>query len=141
MKKIRKVEVEKGKIKLNMTEWFNGKRVATLDEALHNCGTTACFAGYLALHKPFIKQGVSASACGVPELNDMPIDIGKLMVKLFDMNYDNGRVLCAVTGVGSRPTPYSCAEVIDFLQTELDEQIVRRSSYAANQEVASFSIA
>lgn len=55
---------------LAMAEWqqpkWDGGSIADTIEGIHNCGNTACFAGYLAVSKFFLEDGGEQDLHGRP---------------------------------------------------------------------------
>lgn len=80
-----------------MRDWRSGLvNTSPREEDLHNCGTAACFAGWLASSKEWTNDGGSAGLSGCPK---MPGDVGvRAVARWLEIDYLDCCYLCGTEG-------------------------------------------
>lgn len=92
MKRVQKMEESKGMTLLDMAQWqsgvFSRSRSHTTEEAVvSDCGTTCCFAGWLAVAPEF--PNIRAGNMGKPIFKNAKLksySVGKELAKLFGVS-------------------------------------------------------
>lgn len=88
-----------------MRDWISGF-VATSprEEDLHNCGTAACFAGWLASSKEWIDDGGYAGPSGCPKMqNSAGV---RAVAEWLEMDKIECYDLCCTTGMSPKASPF-----------------------------------
>lgn len=130
MQRVKRNEEATGKRRLYMGAWMRnktGKSKPGVDDILHNCGSTACVAGFVAIHPPFLKQGIEMHYEGkypvVKGRESMPYEAGFIPAfrHLFGFDEEFTRQVTATRRSDQYPEPETCDQVITLLKTRLEK--------------------
>lgn len=115
MKRVQKREEETNRRFLKMSTWQTptGRGFAkTEDEAVHACGTTCCFAGWLSVSPEFQEMGVYPHPLtGHPTMPDEAPGAAYIFAKLLDVSVHEMECL-----IHDMPNSTSPADVIAVLE-------------------------